>query len=189
MVFGLKPECAKCKATESSIWQRDDKEQVLCTQCFVSTCSPDKFSPKKIEEDTEDDGKREEQMDLDDGKDADSLGGKEEEVENDKEKEASRSADKRDCKRRTRKGRQGGKGSIPKGKGRRYIFKKSVRLHWLEPHSVASTRLRPHCRTLAKCPGAASESALGQGWTRLPRNLETVLRMLSNAANVISDMN
>lgn len=33
---------------------------------------------------------------------------------------------KRDTRRKTRKGKQCGKGTIPKGKGRRYIFKKSV---------------------------------------------------------------
>lgn len=134
MVFGTKPECAKCKITECSIWQKDDRDQILCTNCFTTahTSGSKSSSPKnqKDKSDDSDSGKKEdEKMETEESKEADSSNGngvKEEEQEGDKDKESAKNLEKRDTKRRTRKGRQGGKGSVPKGKGRRYIFKKSA---------------------------------------------------------------
>ena len=53
-----------------------------------------------------------------------------EETEYDKEKEINhcKTSEKKDSKRKTRKGKQGTKGNFLKGKGRRIIFKKSVSL-------------------------------------------------------------
>ncbi|XP_066943248.1 GATA zinc finger domain-containing protein 1 [Macrobrachium rosenbergii] len=133
MVFGTKPECAKCKVNESSIWQKDDRDQVLCTNCYSATThsAPGTALPKnqkEIKSEDSDNGKKdEEKMEIEENKEGDSSnGGKEDEQENDKDKDSAKNSEKRDTKRRTRKGRQGGKGSIPKGKGRRYIFKKSA---------------------------------------------------------------
>lgn len=134
MVFGVKPECVRCKVTECNIWRRDERDQVLCTDCFSSVhaanpkLTPPKTLGKEGEED-EEETRKDEKMDAEEHKDADSSngnGGKDEDHEGEKDKETGKTSEKRETKRKTRKGRQGGKGSIPKGKGRRYIFKKSV---------------------------------------------------------------
>ncbi|XP_037777984.1 GATA zinc finger domain-containing protein 1-like [Penaeus monodon] len=138
MVFGVKPECARCKATECSIWRRDERDQVLCTACSSSAQAahpprtPPKTPGKEDEEDArrdEEDARKDDKADAEEHKDADSSngnGGKDEDHEGEKDKETGKTSEKRETKRKTRKGRQGGKGSIPKGKGRRYIFKKSA---------------------------------------------------------------
>ncbi|XP_068231572.1 GATA zinc finger domain-containing protein 1 [Palaemon carinicauda] len=138
MVFGVKPECAKCKANESSIWLKDDHDQVLCTSCFTATSQSTAAgsavlkNPKETKSEESDNGngmkKDDEKMEVEDNKEGgdSSNGGKEDEQEVDKDKDSAKISEKRDTKRRTRKGRQGGKSGIPKGKGRRYIFKKSA---------------------------------------------------------------
>lgn len=47
------------------------------------------------------------------------------------ESQEDKDDNKRDTRRKTRKGKLGSKGTIPKGKGRRYIFKKSVSIYKL----------------------------------------------------------
>ena len=133
MVFGLKPVCDKCGTKESNLWHKDDSDQIVCCECQTSAVCPQPRVPPKPsrsrDDDDQDTARDEDKMDQDDHKDADSSngnGGKDEDQDGDKDKDSSRSSDKRETKRRTRKGRQGGKGSVPKGKGRRYIFKKSV---------------------------------------------------------------
>ncbi|XP_071550955.1 uncharacterized protein [Panulirus ornatus] len=134
MVFGVQPECIKCKASVSNLWRKDDKDQVLCTECYnmAHVINP-KLTPvrtsKDREEDEQDVKKEEDKLEADDIKDADSSngnGGRDDDQDGDKDKDLGKGLEKRETKRKTRKGRQGGKGSIPKGKGRRYIFKKSV---------------------------------------------------------------
>ncbi|KAG0695790.1 hypothetical protein GWK47_026782 [Chionoecetes opilio] len=128
MVFGFKPVCDKCGTKETNLWHKDDNDQVVCSECQVSAVGPQPRVPARAsrsrDEDDQDTARDEEKVDHDDHKDADSSngnGGK----DDDQDKDSGRSSDKRETKRRTRKGRQGGKGSVPKGKGRRYIFKKS----------------------------------------------------------------
>lgn len=149
MVFGVKPECVRCKATECSIWRRDERDQVLCTACSSSAQAahpprtPPKTPGKEDEEDArrdEEDARKDDKADAEEHKDADSSngnGGKDEDHEGEKDKETGKTSEKRETKRKTRKGRQGGKGSIPKGKGRRYIFKKSVSMPGVHPSSPA----------------------------------------------------
>jgi len=142
MVFGVKPKCAKCETVESPIWQKDEKDQVLCTECFhshsvsstkkqVSPKSKQKDEKGKLEDEIEikqekDDDNVEKTMEIDE-KDADESNGngKDDDNDGDREKDSNKN-DKKEPKRKTRKGRQGNKGNIPKGKGRRYIFKKSA---------------------------------------------------------------
>lgn len=124
----------KCGAAESNIWQKDDKDQVLCTDCYVvanTTCAhPATVKTHKDQiEDEPEERKEEDKIDIDDHKDADSSngnGGRDDDQDGDKDKDSTKGSEKRETKRKTRKGRQGGKGSVPKGKGRRYIFKKSA---------------------------------------------------------------
>lgn len=133
MVFGLKPVCDKCGTKETNLWHKDDNDQILCSECQASAVCPHPRAPPRAsrsrDEDDHDTARDEDKGDQDDHKDADSSngnGGKDDDQDGDKDKDSSRSSDKRETKRRTRKGRQGGKGSVPKGKGRRYIFKKSA---------------------------------------------------------------
>ncbi|CAL4122657.1 unnamed protein product, partial [Meganyctiphanes norvegica] len=140
MVFGVKPKCTKCDSEESTIWQKDEKDQVLCTECFHShsvSTNKKQLSPKGKQKDEK--GKLEDEIEIKqekddekpmeiDEKDADESngnGGKDEDHDGDREKDSSKN-EKKETKRKTRKGRQGNKGNIPKGKGRRYIFKKSA---------------------------------------------------------------
>ncbi|XP_045601786.1 GATA zinc finger domain-containing protein 1 [Procambarus clarkii] len=134
MVFGLKPSCANCKIDESTIWHKDEDDHVLCMDCYavVNTVDPQLTPQKPLKdgnEDEQDDKREEDKIDVDDHKDADSSngnGGRDDDQDGDKDKDSAKGSEKRETKRKTRKGRQGGKGSIPKGKGRRYIFKKSA---------------------------------------------------------------
>lgn len=130
MVFGLKPVCDKCGTKETNLWHKDDNDQILCTECQAGA-QPRAAAkaPRGRDEDDQDGTRDDDKADPDDHKDADSSngnGGKDDDQDGDKDKDSGRSSEKRETKRRTRKGRQGGKGGVPKGKGRRYIFKKSV---------------------------------------------------------------
>ncbi|KAK3852869.1 hypothetical protein Pcinc_040554 [Petrolisthes cinctipes] len=142
MVFGLKPVCAKCKATESNLWQKNENDQILCVECQTKSNGSSsnnnnnnnsKMSAvrqqKERDEEDQDTRRDEEKMEAEDHKDADSSNGNGKDDDQDGEKDrdsGGRGSEKRETKRKTRKGRQGGKGSVPKGKGRRYIFKKSA---------------------------------------------------------------
>lgn len=133
MVFGLKPVCEKCGTKETNLWHKDDNDQILCSECYASAACPQarvqSRAQRSRDEEDQEGARDDDKMDQDDHKDADSSngnGGKDDDHDGDKDKDSGRSSEKRETKRRTRKGRQGGKGSVPKGKGRRYIFKKSV---------------------------------------------------------------
>ncbi|XP_076048569.1 GATA zinc finger domain-containing protein 1 [Oratosquilla oratoria] len=132
MVFGTRPECIKCKTAQSTIWQKDQNEQVLCTYCFGQD-KPKLSSIKSVTAgEKKEDGFEESCKVMDDEPKCEDNGGKDkkddddQEGEKDKDSVKSEKTERKETKRRTRKGRQGAKGSIPKGKGRRYIFKKSA---------------------------------------------------------------
>lgn len=139
MVFGVQPECVKCKTSASNLWRKDDRDQVLCAECYtVANVGNPKVAPvrtaKDRDEDEQEAKKEEDKLETDDLKDADSSngnGGRDDDHDGDKDKDSGKCLEKRETKRKTRKGRQGGKGSIPKGKGRRYIFKKSVSTYYI----------------------------------------------------------
>ncbi|KAK4301416.1 hypothetical protein Pmani_026450 [Petrolisthes manimaculis] len=166
MVFGLKPVCVRCKATESNLWQKNDNDQILCVECQTKSnggnnnngngngngnnsnnsnnnnngkmMASSARQQKERDDDDQDTRRDEEKMEAtEEHKDnGDSSNGKDDDQDGgggggDKDRDSGggggRGSEKRgDTKRKTRKGRQGGKGSIPKGKGRRYIFKKSA---------------------------------------------------------------
>ncbi|KAB7499798.1 hypothetical protein Anas_14443, partial [Armadillidium nasatum] len=124
MVLGIQPECSHCKTKDSSLWQKGPEKEVLCQCCQKlknqKLNGNGKETSDKSSSSSENERKESSQETINSKKSS-----KEEENEKDKEGGSTKQADKKDCKRRTRKGKYGGKGNIPKGKGRRYIFKKS----------------------------------------------------------------
>ncbi|KAB7494136.1 GATA zinc finger domain-containing protein 1 [Armadillidium nasatum] len=125
MVLGVQPECSHCKTKDSSLWQKGPEKEVLCQCCQKlknqKLNGNGKETSDKSSSSSENERKESSQETINSKKSS-----KEEENEKDKEGGSTKQADKKDCKRRTRKGKYGGKGNIPKGKGRRYIFKKSA---------------------------------------------------------------
>lgn len=122
MVFGGTPECSNCKSNESQIWQRGASDEVLCITCFKNING-------KPESDTSDgtDGKNS----IDIKKDPDECdpavkSHREDEENDERDREVRVNLDKKECKRKNRKGRPGMRSNVPKGKSRRYIFKKNV---------------------------------------------------------------
>ena len=39
MPFGFKPTCSACKATSSTLWKKDDNEDILCQTCSLNNAN------------------------------------------------------------------------------------------------------------------------------------------------------
>ena len=156
-MFGKKPECSVCHVTEASRWNKLSNGDVVCNNCLSSKnlSSNAQEEADKDQENHENFGFQP-QIKLERISGTDLSGGdsvasskvikdkemitelfdsgsspKQSKEKGKKEDNDEKEDGKRETRRKTRKGKTGIKGSVPKGKGRRYIFKKSVSFCWI----------------------------------------------------------
>ena len=135
-MFGKKPECSSCHVTNSNLWKKVNDE-IICNSCFLSQAEMDTNTRQSRSQDPSVNTNKYEDLLETSLKD---LKNKEwdsqllnrnlfsKEKERAKRDDCDDDSKRVDIRRRTRKGKAGSKNCVPKGKGRRYIFKKSVSL-------------------------------------------------------------
>ena len=120
------PSCSNCTSKESEMWHTNEENEILCANCNKKLESNDNDCKPPTCNTNEDDFKK-----LELKEDFSNEKKEEDDPENYLKEKETQKLEKKEAKRRTRKGKSTSKGNFLKGKGRRIIFKKSVSLYFI----------------------------------------------------------